>query len=270
MRKLSAIVLSVLAGCSIGDDPPTGDEHPDDKPVEVTGTITTDTVWSGTVQFSGTTVIAGGVTVSVEPGTVLEFAQQAGLRVEGGLLASGTAAATITAKLADGASYWGPVDVANGFVHLEFVDFTGGQLVTNGPLANLEITDSRFYQANGDYLIMNGGTLNMQYAQLGPNPGETDTTHCNLHINTATSISVVRSNITGAPFGIMYYGGVGSNFQLNNWYGNTEKDVDTRSGVEGNFSYSWFERGAPMPGPGATLVLDNLATERIAQAGPRF
>ena len=123
--------------------------------------------------------------------------------------------------------------------------------------------------ASGDYLIMNGGDLNMQYSQLGPDQGETDTTHCQIHTNSSTSISVVRSNIAGAPYGIMFYGGVGSNFQLNNWYGNTTKDVDTKSGVEGNFSYGWFEKGPPTAGPGATLTLENLATERITQAGPR-
>ena len=270
MGKLSVIALTILAGCSIGDDPPTGDEHPDDKPVEVTGTISTDTTWKGAMRLTGVTVISAGVTVTVEPGTTLELADQAGLRVEGALLVSGNAGAKVTAKLADGAQYWGPIDVNNGFVRITYGDFTGGQLVTNGPLANLEISDSKFYKANGDYVIMNGGNLNMQYSQLGPDEGETDTTHCNLHINSASTINVIRNNIAGAPFGLMFYGGVGSSFQLNNWYGNSTKDVDTASGVEGNFSYSWFERGAPTPGPGASLTLENLATERITQAGPRL
>jgi len=267
MSKLAPVVL--LAACSLGDDPETGDEHPDDKPVEVTGTITTDTTWKAAMRFTGVTVIAPGVTVSVEPGTTLEFAQQAGLRVEGALLANGNPGeGKIIAKLEDGGAYWGPIEVF-GFVRITYADFTGGQLTTNGTLANLEIADSRFYQANGDYIIMNGGNLNMQYSQLGPNAGETDTTHCNLHINTATTISVLRSNITGAPFGIMLYGGLDSSFQLNNWYGNPTKDVDTASGADGNFSGSWFERGAPTAGPGANLTLENLAAERIMQAGPR-
>ena len=60
-----------------------------------------------------------------------------------------------------------------------------------------------------------------------------------------------------------------SSFQLNNWYGNPTKDVDTASGADGNFSGSWFERGAPTAGPGANLTLENLAAERIMQAGPR-
>jgi len=268
MRKLSAIVLSLLAGCNVGSDPPKGDEHPDAAPVEVTGTISADTTWSGTMRFTGVTVIAPMVTVTVEPGTVLEFAQSAGIRVQGALFANGTSAGKIIGKAADGATTWGPIAV-DGTVRMTYANFTGGSITTNGALANLEISDSKMFKASGDYIIMNGGSINMQYSQLGPDTGETDTTHCNLHINSSTTVSIVRSNIAGAPFGVMFYGGVGSNFQLNNWYGNSTKDVDTKSGVDGNFSYGWFERGAPMAGPGATITADNLATEKLTQAGPR-
>lgn len=271
MRKHAVILLSlslsVLGACDIGDDPKTGDEHPDDPPVEVTGMITSDTTWTGAMRLTGRTVVVGGVTVSVEPGTTLEFAQQAGLEVHGALFVNGTVDKPVKASIEDGGAYWGPIAV-HGLTRLTYADFEGGQLTTNGATANLEITDSKFVKANGDYVIMNGGNLSMQYSQLGPDDGETDTTHCQLHINTATTINVLRSNIAGAPFGIMLYGGIDSSFQLNNWYGN-EKDVDTASGANGNFSGSWFEAGAPTAGPGATLTLENLATARIQQAGPR-
>jgi hypothetical protein len=269
MRKLAVVILfASFAACDLGDDPPTGDEHPDDPPVEVTGTIMADTTWTGAMRFTGLTVVAGGVTVTVEPGTTLEFAQRAGLEVHGALLVNGTAAKPITAKIENGGQYWGPIAV-HGLTRLTYVDFDGGQLTTNGPSANLEIVDSKFVKANGDYVIMNGGNLNMQYSQLGPDDGETDSTHCQLHINTATTINVLRSNIAGAPFGIMLYGGIDSSFQLNNWYAN-DKDVDTASGANGNFSGSWFEAGAPTAGPGASLTLENLAAARIQQAGPRL
>lgn len=268
MRKLAVILLSTLAACDLGDDPKTGDEHPDDDPVEVTGTISSDTTWSGAMRLTGRTVIEGGVTVTVEPGTTLELAHKAALEVHGGLLINGTKDAKIVASLEAGGQYWGPIDVY-GFTRIQYADFTGGQLTTNGATASLEIADARFSQANGDYVIMNGGNLNMQYAQLGPSDGETDTTHCQLHINTATSINVLRSNISGAPYGIMLYGGIDSSFQLNNWFAN-DTDVDTIDGAVGNFSGSWFEKGAPSAGPGAVLTLENLASERIQQAGPRF
>jgi hypothetical protein len=269
MRKLPAIILFVLAGCDIGDDPIKGDEHVDAAPVPVTGRITADTTWMGAMKLTGVTEIAPMVTVTVLPGTTLEFAQGAGLRIEGALLASGTSGGTIIGKAETGATYWGPIEVNNGLARLTYVNFTGGGITTNGALASVEIVDSKMWKASGDYIIMNGGSINMQYSQLGPDDGETDTTHCQLHINTSTNVSIFRNNIAGAPFGLMFYGGVGSSFQLNNWYGNTTKDVDTKSGVEGNFSFSWFEKGPPTPGPGAMLTLENLATERIQQAGPR-
>ena len=267
MRTFCAIVI--LSGCNIGDEPRKGDEHADAAPVPVTGTISQDTIWRGAMSFTGVTVISPSVTVTIEPSTTLTFAQGAGIRVEGALVAAGVSGGTIIGKPDAGATGWGPIEINDGgLARLTYVNFTGGSITTNGPAANLEISDSKLWRAGGDYIVMNGGSINMQYSQLGPDPGETDTTHCNLHINSSTTVSVFRNNIAGAPFGIMFYGGVGSSFQLNNWYGNM-KDVDTASGVEGNFSFSWFENGAPTPGPGAMLTLENLATERIVQAGPR-
>lgn len=268
MTKLLAIVL-LLAACDIGSEPTKGDEHVDAAPVPVTGRITSDTTWMGAMKLTGVTEIAPMVTVTVMPGTTLEFAQGAGIRIEGALLASGVSGGPIIGKAEAGATYWGPIEINNGLARLTYVNFTGGSIITNGPLATVEIVDSKMWKAGGDYVVMNGGSLNMQYSQLGPDEGEDDTTHCQLHINSSTTVSVFRNNIAGAPFGLMFYGGVGSSFQLNNWYGNMTKDVDTQSGVEGNFSYSWFEKGPPVAGPGATLTLENLATERISQAGPR-
>ena len=269
MTRAFACALVLIAACKTGDDPTVGDEHIDAPPAPVTGTISANTTWSGTMKFTGVTVIAPMVTVTVEPNTTLEFAEGAGIRVEGALLANGVSGGKIFGKAEAGAVNWGPIDVSGGFVRMTYVDFTGGALYTNGPFAKLEVVDSRFVGGGGDYVVMNGGELNMQYSQLGPDEGEPNATHCQIHTNSSTSISVIRSNIAGAPFGLMFYGGVGSNFQLNNWYGNTTKDIDTKSGVEGNFSYSWFEKGPPTAGPGATLTLENLATERITQAGPR-
>src|SRR5262249_35997162 len=160
----------------------------------------------------------------------------AGIEIKGAMFVNGTSANKVTMKLAEGATYWGPLEVY-GTLRLNYGDMTGGAVETNGALAIVDIYDTRMYKAAGDYVIMNGGSMTMQYSQLGPNQGETDTTHCNLHINSATKIDVLRSNISGAPYGIMFYGGVGANFQLNNWFTNG-KDVDSKSGVSGNFSGS--------------------------------
>jgi hypothetical protein len=263
--SFGAVVLA--AGCDIGFDPDNGDEHPDPEKPPITGTISADETWTGMRRLQGRTVIAPGVTVTVAEGAELVFAEAAGVEIKGAMFVYGSAGKKVTMKHADGASYWGPLEVY-GSLRVTYGDFTGGAIETNGALANVEVYDTRLYKAAGDYVIMNGGSLTLQYSQLGPNQGETDSTHCNLHVNAATKIDVLRSNISGAPFGIMFYGGVDANFQLNNWFTNG-KDVDSKSGVSGNFSGSWFEKGAPSPASGAMFTLDNLASARITQAGPR-
>lgn len=266
MRKLC--MLAFLAACDIGEPAPDGDEHGDDKLPEITGTISADMTIMGSKRFEGTTVIAPNVTVTVKPGAELVFAEGAAIVVEGALAIEGTQQEKIIGRPAEGATLWGPIAVY-GSLYLTYVDFNGGAITTNGPEAQAVINDSKMFRTDHDYIVMNGGKLDMKYSQLGPNPGETDTTHCQLHINAAVQVSVLRSNIASAPFGFMFYGGVGLNLQLNNWYGNMI-DIDTMPGVEGNFSGSWFEKGAPTPGPGAMFILDNLATARIEQAGPRL
>lgn len=267
MSKLWPIAFVLAAGCDIGFDPDEGDEHMDPPKPPITGTISADTTITGMRTFEGTTVIAPNVTVTVEAGAQLIFANDAGIDIKGALLVNGTSASKVVMKHADGATRWGPLEV-EGTLHLNYGDLTGGAVETSGAPAVVEIYDTRMYKASGDYVVMNGGSLTMQYSQLGPNEGETDSTHCNLHINSATKIDVLRSNISGAPYGIMFYGGVNANFQLNNWFTNG-KDVDSKSGVSGNFSGSWFEKGAPTPASGAMFTLDGLAPERITQAGVR-
>ena len=112
----------------------------------------------------------------------------------------------------------------------------------------------------------------MSYSQIGVGPGETDTTHCNLHFGGTmpNTIKVTRSDINGAPYGLMFYAGTNANFTNNNWYGN-QIDVDTSAGVQGDFSGSWFENGAPpaQGNGGATLVLNGISNTRLTDAGPR-
>jgi hypothetical protein len=117
---------------------------------------------------------------------------------------------------------------------------------------------------------MNGGSVTMSYSQIGADPGETDSTHCNIHTGgNANTINITHSNIVGVPYGLMLYGGQNANLTLNNWYGNTTADVDTQPGVSGDVSGSWFDGTPPVAGPGATLTANNLAAAKLADAGVR-
>jgi hypothetical protein len=63
------------------------------------GTISVNTRWSctsGPTVVSGNVTVAPGVTLTVDPGVTLQFTQGAGLRVNGTLIANGTAAQPIT------------------------------------------------------------------------------------------------------------------------------------------------------------------------------
>ncbi len=272
MKKLSvglAFSIPFVTGCLVGNEPGTGDEHGDPPNPPVTGTITTDTVWMGTQPLEGTTVINDGVTVTVKAGTTLQFAQGAVLTVSPGaaLVVNGTSAEPVLGKPATGATGWGGITVG-GALTLNYANLDGGSISTSGAGAMLTIADSKMVNASGDYVIINGGSINMMYSQVGPDDGATSSTHCNFHINSATTISVIHTNINGSPYGLMLYGGFDANFQYNNWYGNSAKDVDTKSGVMGNVSFGYFEKGAPTPGPGATITADGLSTSKVP-AGPR-
>jgi hypothetical protein len=280
MRNILAVAIALpLFACTVGDETggpiDDGDEHmddPADPPPDnlggVSGTIMSDTSWSGTTRIKATTTIPPGVTVTVPAGATLNFANSANIVVQGTLRVEGTSAAKVIMQSEPGASYWGPISVS-GSLDVNYGDFTGGSINTQGTAASLVITDTKMYRAGGDYIIMNGGSINMTYSQVGAGAGQTDSTHCNLHINSATSITVTNSNINNAPYGLMFYGGINANFTRNNWYGANTKDVDTAQGVSGDFSNGWFEKGAPQAGPGATLTANNLAAARLTDVGPR-
>jgi hypothetical protein len=280
MRNLLVLTLALpLVACTVGDDPgPSGgddvpgDEHGtgdgdgggDGTGEGISGNITADTTWTGTVRIKGATTIAAGVTVTVDPGTTLNFANTTRIQVDGTLAIAGTAAAKVNLQAEAGATYYGGFTV-NGTLDMAYAVFKGGAISMNTG-AMVTITDSKMWGAGGDYVIMNGGTLDMSYSQVGADPGVTDTTHCNLHFNAGT-ISVTRSNINGAPYGLMFYGGTGAIFTNNNWFDNP-KDIDATAGVSGDFSGSWFDKGQPATG-GADLTFNNLAPARLTDAGPR-
>jgi len=281
MRKILAVAFatSLFSACTVGNDPASGDdgdEHPDDmNPMPnpnptgdgLSGTIASDMALSGAVRIKGATTIPAGVTVTVAAGSTLDFVNGSNFIVAGTLKLEGTSAGKIIARAEAGSLGWNGISVS-GTLDIKYGVFTGGRIYTNGNGANTIITDTKMYQAAGDYIIMDGGTVNMTYSQLGAAPGETDTTHCNFHINAASSITVTNNNINNAPYGAMFYGGVNANFQNNNWYGANTKDIDTASGVSGNITGSWFEKGAPTAGPGATLPGAASAT-KLPTVGPR-
>lgn len=277
MRKTLALLLSLpLVGCVVGDggsgtaDDGTGDDGTGSGSGSGSGTgptggisghITASTDWTGDVLISGITTIDPGVTVTVAAGTNISLKGQASLVIAGILDAQGTAASKVMLK-PEGMGWNGISVSAGGELKYKFVDQQGGNITTNGT-AKATIVDSHLHHAAGDFLMMNGGTMDVSYSSVGMEPGMTDTTHCQMHFNPGGNvIKVTHSNISTSSYGLMFYGGMNADFQYNNWFSNTT-DVDVQQGspVSGNFSNGWFEKGNPT---GAGITANTMANARLA------
>jgi hypothetical protein len=281
MRKLLSIVLCLpLAACVIGEDNPgsggddTGPGNPPPDDGAITGLVSQDATWSGTVLIGYanqvTTRIDSGVTVTVAPGTVIKFKQNASLEIRGTLRAQGTSAQKIEIGPVADNTY---ALILNGTLDFKYVEMARGAIQTStGSMAT--IVDTQMYKAGGDLLIMNGGTVNMSYSQIGPKPGQTDSTHCNIHTGgNANTISITHTNLNGPGatidhYALMLYGGQNANFTNNNWFDNMY-DVSTQPGVSADVSGSWFKGTRPVAGSGATLTANNLSNTQLADAGVR-
>ena len=230
----------------------------------VSGHITAAATWSGTVDVVGAVTIDPGVTVTVMPGTKIEAS--AGIAIEGTLDIEGTSASRVTLEPANGGGGWSGFAVKpQGALITHYAVGTGGPIdLSQG--ASATIIDSQFSHANGDLLVMSGGTIDVEYSWIGVEQGMQDTTHCDIHVSAATSIKVTHSNLSTAAYGIMFYAGQGAVFTYDNWFGSTF-DVSTSPGVAGNFDFDWFEKNDPPSGAG--IMAANLATARLTDAGPR-
>jgi hypothetical protein len=228
----------------------------------VSGHITADTTWSGTVNISGNVFIDQGVTVTVAAGAEVDVAPQAGITVTGTLDIQGTAASHAVIKPASGGTF-GAFSVA-GTVTAAFASINGATFeISNG---SLTMTDSKVWGAPGDLLVMNGGTINVTYTNIGD--ATTDTTHCNMHFGgTATNtITIEHDNIVARPYGLMFYSGTNADFKNNNW--SNQIDIEPGiSGVTGDASGSWFMKGQPSGTQGITF--NNLSQTMLTDAGPR-
>jgi hypothetical protein len=291
MRKLLAAVLCLpLVACVVGDGTDVGDDQGGgggggggdgsgsgsgrDTGTGISGKISADTTWSDAVSISGNVTIDPGVTVTIAAGATVTVKGGAVITVNGIIDAQGTSAGKINITGENNAG-WGGMTV-NGELKYSYVTQTRGPVsVYTGGKAT--IVDSHFSQTSGDFLILNGGNVDMQYSQIGLAAGETDTTHCDMHFGgQGNVIKVVHTNVSTSAYGIMFYGGQAADFTYNNWFSNTTNvDTQAASPVSGDFSNSYFEGGAPT---GAGITAGNVSATMLAAcdgtndavcAGPR-
>jgi hypothetical protein len=253
--RLMILPLALAAAC--------GTDSPDDPaPTEITGVISRDATWSGALDLRGFVTIDPGVTVTVEPGTTIRVATAAAIEVDGTLAVAGTKDHPVTITPAEAGEHWLGITVAGTFT-MQYATQRGGGLYTIGAAASVTVSDSQLSNAIGDFLIVEGGSFDIQYSNIGLEVG--DSTHCNVHITAASRIKFSHNNNVGVSYGLMLYGGAGD-FSHNNWIGNLF-DIEPQAAGTGNFDDSYFARGIPAGVPGSTFGHPSAA--RLADCGPR-
>jgi hypothetical protein len=230
---------------------------------EASGHITTNTTWSDRIHVASTITVDPSVTLTVAAGTTVNFEPNGGITVSGTLALQGISTSKVVLRGATTGTAWSTISVpSQGTVTASYLLQLGGILAISG--GKVTLVDSQMALARGDLLTMNGGSLDMSYSQIGLEVGQHDTSHCDLHVSNAPTIKITHSNISTSSYGIMFYGGNNATFTYTNWFGNGI-DVDATPGVvSGDFSHSYFAKGAPT---GVGITTTDMQTARVASAG---
>lgn len=255
------------SGSDPGGNPGSGDPGEGSGPVtEVSGHIAASTTWRDTIHVVGSVVIDPGVTLTVVAGTTVDVSAGAGISVFGTLDIEGIRASKAVFRAATTDNWPGFAVPSGGVMTASYLVAVGGGIAIS-ETGSVTLVDSQMSHASHDFLTMNGGTLNMTYSAIGVELGQTDTSHCDMHVGGPVTITATHSNFSTAAYGLMFYGGQNADFRYTNWFGNSIVDIDaTGYPVTGDFSNSYFANGAPTH---AGFTLDNLSDVRVGDAGVR-
>ena len=270
VQEVLALWWSQRATATIGSHPvgATGEEKGTGTSSGKSDHIAVDTDWTGTVIIDRTTTVNAGVKLTIAAGAVVTIKYPASLVIAGVVDVQGTSAAKVTIAGPSPVEGHGGLSVlGGGELRMHYGVLSGGGL-SIGPTGKASILDSTLTNPRmaADVLTMNGGTLDMQYSEISLAAG--DGGHTALLFNGGTNvINITHCTIRGAPYGLMFYGGNMAVFTNNNW--DNSINVDTTSGVSGDFSGSYFRGGAPISVAGATLLANNMMTAPLVDAKPR-
>jgi hypothetical protein len=284
MNKLRVAGLSLglslpLAACVIGSGADTPEPTPgggsngsnNGSGAAAANHIKEDTTWSGNVDVTSATTIDASVKLTIAPGTTVKFGPSGSLVVKGTVDVQGSKAQVVNLIPAAAGAHFGATSVqAGGSLTMNYAVQTGGGIQVDG--GTLKLTNTRMAQAEGDFLVVGDGNVDVEYSAIGLEAGAgTDSTHCDMHFGGGgATIKVTHSNISTSSYGLMLYGGNNVDLTFNNWFKNPIQ-IDTTAGVSANISNGWFDNGAPKAGGGATLTADNLSATRLppTMAGPQ-
>ena len=87
--------------------------QPSGAPVDVSGALAADTTWSGSYRMTTDVIVPAGKTLTVAAGAQISAQPGVGLRVDGKLVVSGSAASTVLFTQA-GTTEWYGLDIRSG------------------------------------------------------------------------------------------------------------------------------------------------------------
>jgi len=280
MNKLLTLALSLpMLACVVGSGTEPGDNTPGGGgggggggTADKADHITTDTTWSGTMNVTKTVTVDHGATLTIAAGTTVTLAPETSIDAAGIVDVQGTKASPVHLSPATTGGFHNGISIpANGELKMAYGVQVGGGISVNG--GKITVTDTAMSQAAGDFLVVAAGTVDISYSAIGLEAGTLkDTTHCDMHFGgSGTTIKVTHSNVSSSSYGIMLYGGSGVDLTFNNWFNNSQADVDTSGAsgiVSGDISNGWFEK--PLKAfPGASITAANLSLTRLPTSGPR-
>jgi hypothetical protein len=285
MNKLLVAGLSLglslpLVACVIGSDTDTPQPTPgggsngsngNNPGTGAANHIKTDTTWTGSVDVTSSTTIDAGAKLTIAAGTTVKFGPSGALVVNGTVDVQGLKAQVVNLIPATAGGHFGSTAVeAGGNLTMNYAVQTGGGIRVDG--GTLKVTNTSMAQAEGDFLVVGDGNVDVSYSAIGLEPGAgSDTTHCDMHFGgSGATIKVTHSNISTSSYGLMLYGGNNVDLTFNNWFNNPIQ-IDTTAGVSGDISNGWFDKGAPKAGGGAVLKSDSLSASRLpaTMTGPQ-
>ncbi|TMQ03353.1 MAG: hypothetical protein E6J90_50555 [Deltaproteobacteria bacterium] len=282
MNKLLPLALSLpLVACVVGS----GTDPADDTPgsgsqgsgSNGSGTtagnhITTNTTWSTAKDVTAELTVDPGVTLTIAAGTTVKFGPTGSITIQGTVNVQGTKTQPVNLVPSTTAGHHGGFSVPmGGQLTMAYGIQVGGGISVNG--GKITVTDTRMSQAEGDFLVVGAGTVDVSYSAIGLEPGAgTDSTHCDMHFGgSGVTIKVTHSNISTSSYGLMLYGGNAVDLTYNNWFKNTPYQIETQPGVSADISYGWFDTPLPTAVGGSTLTATNISMNRLPAtvAGPR-
>jgi hypothetical protein len=280
MKRLVVVMfaVSLVGACqkSTGDDDDgmgSNNEQADAAipamTTDVSADVTADTTWSGLIKVHAAISVAAGITLAVDPGSVIQLDAAAGITVNGTVTINGAKGNVVTIGPATGNKFWRQWTVSTGRLNMTYVQQTGGAFSIGGT-GKVMARDSELSNAGSfptDLLVVSGGTVDVQYSWLGLPEGQSDITHCDMHFEGSAplNLTISHTNVSTAAVGIMLYAGM-ADLTFNNWFGNS-KDIDRQATGKGDLSNSYFKKGNPTAN--ASLTQNAMATSMVPDAGPR-